>query len=434
VTRGDGRVANLVFVLSFFPFLRIVPFVTAESQPLAAMIAVVACFALGVRVGRSSDAAIALLFVVIFYTLVGAALRSVGLALTQSATYMLPIFFFAYLKDRAALIDPGIIVRMGWFLVIVGALEQMRLLVPLEPVFGLFIPRFQGGPFGGGRGVALLHSEPSTAAIAVLQLLLCAVVFRAGRALTRRAFLVVLLQCAFLLLVNQSATLALMLAGFLILLGLFALLFARSKFVIAVVVVVVAALAVGLGAAVSSGSGSRVAGLFRSGTSVLSSGVDPVQILSLGGKRFLTVYLGYFAFFYSYGLGLGVGSFMDTFAPLSQAAGIDWGSLSLLHPSERWILVSGGFFKPDSLGAQIAMETGIVGLLALVLLVAPSAKAAFRQARVWHRPAVLAVAGIALFMIFFYSYTTTLAGWVILSLVGANLDAEVRLPGGQAGT
>jgi hypothetical protein len=122
---------------------------------------------------------------------------------------------------------------------------------------------------------------------------------------------------------------------------------------------------------------------------------------------------------YGFGLGYGVSSYQQEFIRISDLIGIDWVNYSFLSASERYAET----YKPDSYGAQLAMDAGILGILFILLLFVWRSrlnevdKEILNDANYFSsRVATFIVAG---FMILFFGTTTLPAPWLMLVYVYA---------------
>jgi hypothetical protein len=135
-----------------------------------------------------------------------------------------------------------------------------------------------------------------------------------------------------------------------------------------------------------------------------------------GGKRFITVYYGYYTLLDNYGLGHGIGSHVLDFVRISDLAGINMSTITNLNDTER----QQDYFKPDSYGAQIAADTGYLGLLTLLYLLYLVIK---KRAPIEHEkrknlaPLSSALFVTACYMLLFNSTTALPVPWVMLAFV-----------------
>ncbi len=86
--------------------------------------------------------------------------------LIQALNFISPLFFF---RGNEALIS-RVARNVFWLYIIVGVMQMLHLLVPLEDVIRIFISRFYGEPIGGYRGVTMLETEPARAGFQLLML------------------------------------------------------------------------------------------------------------------------------------------------------------------------------------------------------------------------------------------------------------------------
>lgn len=94
----------------------------------------------------------------------------------QMMNFAAPLFFY---KGREQYFQ-GIARLVFKLYLVVGALQMLHLLSPLEPILQIFISRFSGTPLEGYRGVSMLETEPARAGFQLLYLHLLAYGRRGG--------------------------------------------------------------------------------------------------------------------------------------------------------------------------------------------------------------------------------------------------------------
>ncbi|MCI5117189.1 MAG: hypothetical protein D3913_04370 [Candidatus Electrothrix sp. LOE1_4_5] len=110
-----------------------------------------------------------LIGIVTFYLLSVAYYKAIGLDpslsyLIQTLNFISPLLFYHKSKHHLIRIARNVF----WIYIIIGCMQFLHLLVPLEPIFDLFISRFSGKPLAGYRGVTMLETEPARASFQLL--------------------------------------------------------------------------------------------------------------------------------------------------------------------------------------------------------------------------------------------------------------------------
>ncbi|MCS6987500.1 MAG: hypothetical protein NZM40_08765 [Sphingomonadaceae bacterium] len=240
---GEQFLTNCIIILSFFPFFRILPLGDAETQPLAAMAALVGILIYGFRWDFVSRASLALIFFGLAFALLAVlgmniSATSVGL---QTAAFLAPIILFVYIWGRLDQVQPASVFFCGAAYLTLGTLQYLGK-VPsfLHDLLGRLIGRYEEGLLTLGRGVVMFTPEPAYAAkILALFVAFCVAWHRDRRLPTLVFWMLSLVTLAIVVLVNRSVIgIVLMMT----LLGLYAffLLSGRARVLLA------AALAVGL--------------------------------------------------------------------------------------------------------------------------------------------------------------------------------------------
>jgi hypothetical protein len=338
---------------------------------------------------------------------------------------MLPLFLFLALKDNIHLLSAKVFKNAVFIYLLIGLLQHFNLFSDIAQYLVKIIPDYRTESIGGGRGVAFLSHEPSASGQIIFLMMLTSFFFYFTNKISKNNIYVLILVFLLMLLINKSGTLFFLILIYLIVyLSIF---FADGSisrkvciiFSIVAISPIIIILAKYFGK-VYMEEVRFVLLLNRFFQFLWSESLFSYQNLILfGGKRFLTVCVGYVSLFDQYGFGHGVASYLLDFNRLSEFARVFWLQYMALG-DERYIEV----LKPDSYGAQISMDSGILGLSILILLVI----------KIWQKDSAFHFPGninmqrgensyrsalflTALFMIFFRSTTTLPVPWVMLAYV-----------------
>ncbi|MFQ3665981.1 MAG: hypothetical protein SNJ79_08145 [Sphingomonadaceae bacterium] len=205
---AEPLLANVVTVLTFFPFFRYLPLGPVETQPVGAILALVGLFAFGMSSrppARMFLALATLMLVLSAISIVGMGIP-VGKVLSQLAAYVAPIATMLFLWGRIGLISTRVVLASGLAYLLFG-LGQYLGLVPnlMEQLLTSIQPRYQTDLVGGGRGVVMFAPEPSYAAKQLLLFIAFLIAFwRDGRLPGRNVTLLLLITLVAMIVLNKS--------------------------------------------------------------------------------------------------------------------------------------------------------------------------------------------------------------------------------------
>lgn len=419
---------NLIFLFSFFPFLRLIPGVEAEVQPLGALLAIAFLVRYGVRLDRTFFAVMWLMATLAIFSGVmiirGGPIMPVGL---QCIAYILPLVTFLALRDHTAQLSVRVFYAALGIHTAVGLLQAANLLGWAAPLFQVLVGRFHSAAIGGDRGVALLTPEPAYGGTMIVLIAATAIYFAHAGRISRRACWYLAGVTGLLLAINKSGT------GFalIMMMGMGYLMASFWKLPLQTKLLRIAGGmigAIGLLWLINTlideyAASTRILMIFRVMRDLLfqASDVSEATLAAIAGKRFLTVWIGYVAMWDNYGLGRGIASYILDFWDVSTNAGIYWVDNVQLAQTERVF----DYLKPDAYGASLAMDTGLLGFGLLVLLVYYVTRlpvrwrAAALQTKNNHWKLRSAILWAALFMIFLNCTTALPVPWVMLAYLGA---------------
>lgn len=428
------KLVNLLFFFSFFPFLKIIPVITAEVQPISGILAFLILCLYGVKKNLINYLCFILIFIILFYSLISvlSGIQYISVAL-QVVAYTSSILIFIVLKDNLRTISKKVLIVAFSLYIITGILQELNVFgyVIYYLRLNFLIPRISGGVFGGSRGVSFLSPEPSHSARIIFQMLATILLFRINWLrikaknwqVSKKEFILYIVSVIFMLTINRSGTGILVLFIFSIAYGCGKLVSIIRKpklkswiwFVSTLsLVILLTALLVILSK--NYYDQFRFLGLINLLTESDFWNLELPRFLALlGGKRFLTVIIGYNSLLNNFGLGHGVASYKIQFSYLAEFANIDLASIKTLPESVR----IADSLKPDSYASSLAMDTGLIGLTMIIVLLIVcyfQNKSSLELPDYVHH-CRFALYAVAVFMILFYSSSAFPVPWVILAYV-----------------
>lgn len=421
--------ANLTLFLTFFPFMQLIPGARAEVQPVAVIPALVGFLFYGVRRDRVTFFSTLLASVVISYSLaslfVGTSLKQ---DILQTVAYLAPLVLFVYFRQEARNLNWLPVLAFASISLVVGVLQQTSTFFIIGDALHLhaLIPRMDFSPLTGARGITFMTPEPSHAARVLFQAAVLLPLLAPRRESTARLTSKKLRWAAligFLILLTRSAT------GMVLVLAVpvlyFAVVVARALLtgraprdirLLLLVLATVLSIATLVSLPRHIASKIRFVQIAKEVAKPVFWQQDPnVVLASLGGKRLLTVTIGYLSLGNSL-VGHGIASEKRVFSAMERYTGIVLSDLPARFGD--WRL--NPELKPDAYAASVAMDMGLPGLLALLALLGVALRWGPRvhegKQMVAYR---VAVAAIAIMMIMFYSSSSLPVPWVLLAVATA---------------
>ncbi|MBE9030600.1 hypothetical protein IQ266_12750 [filamentous cyanobacterium LEGE 11480] len=383
------NVVNLIFLLSVFPFLRIIPLGSSETQPIACVVAAIHLLLLRKHT-FPKQTLLPYLFVLGSYFFIGL----IGYIANPSESFFLPaglesiVILFAPLLIFVALYENLHLLKVQVVKLCIYAWAGISILQAFLPsilnatgisfILSRLISRFSSAALGGTRGVAGFAPEPSYAAqVIILLLAICLFLYRKQR-LAKQEFVLMLASCVSMIVLNRSATIASFIAvfvfGFLMkTLISYSIGSVRTRFSTdqglrvskKILLLMCALVPVLISLQVFSVSlpESRVTDLVVALSNLNADNFNLIDILGLtndlGSQRTLSVYSGYYNIVETRGLGSGLGSWSVNFLDTLEQAGID--------ASKVKFFVYNGFknLKPYAYAALVSFDMGCIGLFTL---------------------------------------------------------------------
>jgi len=338
---------NSTFLLCFFPFIRIVPFITAEAQPIAVIPALL--YLISFKRSRFFHSySLPYLLGIFFYLAISITqiffnpLNNISASaiLESFIIFMIPLIIFLALLDNLNLISVKLFKTCIylWF-----ALSTMQYFFPslliylgVDRVLGTLIARFSSSAIGGTRGVVGFSSEPSHAAQIIFLMFLYCTFFYNNNKLKIWSYYLLLLMCILMCLFNRSTSVALFLIVYFLFHFVFKALFIfknkiqnfhkikvkkQNLFIVTFILLGISIIVPQLL------TKSRLADVMF----LLSyTKISPFNLFSLlkftialGDLRFISVYAGYFNLILTHGFGSGLGSWSTGFLYTLQESGIN---------------------------------------------------------------------------------------------------------------
>jgi len=257
------------------------------------------------------------------------------------------IIYYAILNSSSAELDRIISYSRIVFLSLtaLSLLQYINAIPGLDPLIKYFVTRAKAGSYEGFRGVTLMSSEPSRAAIEYMFLYLV-YIFNSGFGPTKR-FIADIVMSAVVVLLIKSAT------GFVYLLIYWFT--QRPKFSVILLFFLPLLLLMGE-------NSNRIITILQS--VLASNDVSTIfyYIIDQAGFRFVSVYSAYYSVFDN-PLGCGVGNWMQSSFLAMQNNPISVESFSMYR--------EGGYSpqRPTSFFANIALDLGLLGLTIGIILI-----------------------------------------------------------------
>ena len=408
---------NMCFLLSFFSYLRLLP-LAAENQPIAAGIALVVVLLFGLPVDPKTWAVAGLAVVAIFHTLLALLGTSDLIAeiVLNGFGYIAPLVVFLAIWRFAGHLSAALFESVVWFCFVVGLIQSLDALEALRPtldtVLGSIFSRFVAGRFED-RGVGLIFSEPAVAAYYVLLFFCTTLVFAHQGKLTRRRTYVLLLLQLVMGYQIQSGTLFILVAFVAAAVAISAFCVGRLRLALQIPLSIVL-----FAAAVIALNGAEVIEMPRLNALIATASSmelhdwhDALTYSVLaGGHRLPSLLVGYGGFLQE-PWGRGPASWLSDLSMVSEFLNIDLYALPL---AETDSVQAFGYVKPAAYGAAVALDFGILGLLALATLLGFITRDAARApapVRVWS----LTLALLGTFIILVHGVVLSLVPWILLA-------------------
>jgi hypothetical protein len=360
---------NITFLLCFFPWLRVFP-VHAETQPIAAIVALLILCFWGIKRDPLSLTLLWFLLCLGGYYLISLALRieSWGPVSLHTVSYALPILVFLALFDKLGLLSVRFYWVAFWLWLMLGVVQYFDCFSAVKPILdgllGHIIGRYKSVQLGGSRGVLFWGPEPATAAKGILLLLATGFYFYSAGRMRKRALSCIVAGTLGMTLMNKSGTGGLIYGLFLLMLVIGYLVgvlrrrgFIRLSLHVAVILLVGLLCYRGFLWAQEHGYRSRFSYLADRAFCSLTTGRPPLRymLIQAGGDRFPLVYIGYASLVRGYPMGHGTGGWLTDMS-------------DMIKSCRRYLFnYRVPLWKPYSYGSAVAFDMGFPGLFLLLM-------------------------------------------------------------------
>jgi hypothetical protein len=389
LSKKKSVLTNIIFLLCLFPFFKVIPFIDAEVQPIAAVFSVVYIFFNLKKIPKYLVKPL-VLYLILLILLLGYSFQLVSIdsikmanLIESFAIFIAPLAVFTALAGRLRYVSVKLFsVSVSlWFL-----LSFFQLLFPsildslgISSILELSISRYSSSAFGGGRGVGGFSSEPSYAAQIIVFMLVYSCFLYKHCLIHKKMFWGLLIQIVFMIFANRSGSILLMAAVFMI--PYYALKSIKSlKLVIQSVSLLILAIGVlpytlSYLPNVSDFRMYQVMSDAASAFSGSSGGINLVEFEnSQGSLRNISIQVGYLNIFRTGGLGSGIGGWGSDFLNAMEDVGFPINSV--VYFSSDPSLVANK--KPFAYASLLSFDTGLLGLLSFSSILLISAKKRFR--------------------------------------------------------
>ncbi|WP_193016644.1 hypothetical protein [Proteus sp. FME41] len=408
---------KITLFFSIFCSFNFIPFISAEIQPIIGIFIILLSIFNFIFFQKISKSGLVVLF--FFIILLPSLIYGIKNGLSNAATYFMymigPAIFCYFYKNFDLLSTKQIKFYIYIFIYfsIIQTLSPEFINNLINPYFELLIKRARFGTYGDMRGVGILYSEPAHAAKYIFLICVFIISYRlTPHIYTKNSnfktnFLIVLIFICIIL--NKSASLYFM---FLLLLVIFLFFYffriSSSKIIISSLILIILPLYIWLSYTFNIGVilPTRISSLIDSFWMVKDRfTLNDIQYF--GSIRLISVISGYVGgIIEPMGVGIGNGG-KEIFLIMNQV-GFDTNSITFLTTQNV------EFLKPNSYGAQIALESGLLGLILIIIL----STYCLCQIKVNSNTNCFysSVLVISIFQILFFSTTTVTAPWLMLAL------------------
>ena len=349
---------NAMVMLSFFPFLALIPGITAEVQPYCYIISVL--FVLVFREKLPLNYFYYFSIVSIYflcYIIINAYAHFDFAAIPHLIIFVGPPLFFIILFKYRNSINLKIIHTIFYLYVITGFIQQFFPLffsiTGLKPVLEFLIPRFQVAKMEefGNRGVTSLTNEPSYAAMIFFASFVTVIYRYIKKEITKKIFLFNL--CLFFASIIFNASLTSFILTFFIIISY---IIYRRKYLTSLLILIIAILPF-----ILFDTGLRVIeliGTFPELMAAFNWSLYDVLVGPLGSIREFSSWVGIkSAFFHPFGNGYY--SALTQFIEVAKSIGVDISKVTY------FVYDKGGYInmKPAGFSSLILFELGIIPFL-----------------------------------------------------------------------
>jgi hypothetical protein len=369
--RTEALFANLVVFFSFFPFFKYLPLGVVETQPVGAIVALIGLLLFGMSTHPAARAFLALVALLLALATVSVFGMSVpaGRVASQLAAYVAPILTMIYLWSRLSLVSVRVVMFCGIAYLGFGLLQYLGL-VPgiVEQLLAAIQPRYQSETVGGGRGVVMFAPEPSYAAKQILLFMAFLIAFWRDRRLSARIAAILLPACLLGMIFLNRSVIGIGLS--ITMTGMFFFFLAGSRMRILILLALVFSYSFGFSAlqrvdvsSVTQASPRIVQVAVGFSQEIARGSFGLADLILFGSARIITNFAGARSITESGLLGVGIGN-----ADATVQFAMENDSILRDIPFDTSVFFT---LKPQSWIVCYLLETGLVGLIGLVLAMLP---------------------------------------------------------------
>jgi hypothetical protein len=415
---------NLIALLTFFPFFKVIPNIDAEIQPIAAFFSIVYILLYDINKWREIyNKTFPYLFVFGGYFLLSCfslMKGDIGMPyLSQSiSVFLAPLVIFIVLLDRISLISISVFKFSiySWFCLSFFQLFASQLLnmTGISFVLSNIISRFSAETVSAGRGVAAFAPEPSYAAHNILLMLAFAIFYHRRKEISKKEFYTMIVMILFMVMSNQSGTIGLFMSSFALSYGIFEVVKGgKNSAIVLNISMILLGLFVLLIALFPMILELRfffiISEFISSITGQAGKSFNALEFSdTFGSARGSSVQVGYESIFHTNGFGLGMGGWGTKSVEMARKT-------KVAEMSEYLFVYGDTPIKPYAYGSFVAMEMGIIGLISMSVTFF---SIILERLKVERNMSSFSFACLCLFVIgVYYNAPTSLpAHWVLLNL------------------
>lgn len=416
--------SSVVFFLSFFCSISIIPGINSEFQPVAAIVSfffLVYNGALFKNNNRYSLFLYSYLSALVLYTVVGVYTYGIS-SIVAFISYLVGPILLIYFLCFPDTINTRRVYVICFIYVVFMLLQLMTpqsIANIINPYLDFVIPRLKLGLSDSGiRGISLTYSEPAHAARFIFLLFSCAAFLYLRKELSKQGFVRICILVMALSFATRSATVFGIFALYFIFYAFFVFILNSSLYrVIRFLLLFIAlcSLMIMVSIYFEWYKYGRIGQLYISANEVYHNGFSIDDLQLFGSIRFISVIAAYYGGFDSIS-GLGVGGGALNLLSYISKFGFNVSDIGFIQNQ-----MTSDILKPGSYIAQVVLDLGMVGYFFSLLFAFYS----FRFVLKSHSPMMISIGVCSLLQLFFMSTTTIPVPWIALALSIKSTDRKV---------
>lgn len=350
---------NLTLFFVLFPYLRLIPSITAEVQPLSGLFAVLYLISNPIR-KDSFLTFLPLIFVCIFYLIILVLKNSIfylplinGSAIESLIIFLIPILTFLVLFGHIDKVSTQLFKYSVSIWTLLATLQfftpQLLVFLRLDSLLSALISRFSVASLAEiNRGITIFSPEPSYASYVIILMFLFSWWLYRHNLITKRSTVLMLSACLWMAYLTRPASIVFSFAIIFGAYGLSILLKKPLRFFLLVPLTFVIIVTL-----ISSSDSLRASDVFLSSLNqIFQEGLTADNLLQIssryGSGRLPTVFVGYFSAFELYPFGNGLGAWAYSFSNAAAKMGLEIDNS-----------------KPFGYASLAAFDMGLPGLIAV---------------------------------------------------------------------